>query len=98
MTPLTSSTIGTSILVGVDGSPEASDAAVLGRRLARAASGTLHVATAAEQLLAEVAAIRSRLDTERLHRALLDAAREKARAGLAHEVELVELDAALMSA
>ena len=97
MTPLASSTIGASVLVGVDGSPEAREAAVLGRSLARAAGGSLRLVTAAEQVVAEVVAIRSRIPTDRLHEALLDAARERAREALAQHFTPAELDTALIA-
>lgn len=97
MTPLTSSTIGASVLVGVDGSAEASEAAVLSRELARAAGGSLRLVTAAEQVIAEVVAIRSGIPTDRLHEALLDAAREQARRALAQDFTPDELDTALIA-
>ena len=50
--------IGRTVVVGVDGSPGATDAAVLGRRLAEAAGGSVHLVTAALQVLVEVAATR----------------------------------------
>lgn len=74
--------IGTSVVVGVDDSSAARDAAVLGRTLARAAGGTLHLVTAVSDPLADVAAVRHRLDVDRLHALLVERARETSEANL----------------
>lgn len=95
MTARDPSAIGTSVLVGVDGSPQAQDAAVLGRRLAQAAGGSVHLVTVADQILAEVVAIRSRIATDRIRDALLDAARTKAIRSLEGEFEPDEVEAIL---
>lgn len=67
---------GTSVVVGVDDSPESKDAALLGRRLAAAANGSLHLVTAVNDPLSDVAAVRLRLDVDRLHALLLERARQ----------------------
>jgi nucleotide-binding universal stress UspA family protein len=84
--------IGRSVVVGVDGSAEATDAVVLGRRLAQAAGGRLHLVAAAPEFAVEVAALRARLPLDRVREVLLSAATERAIASLEgalgrHEVE-----------
>lgn len=74
--------IGRCVLVGVDGSPEARDAVLFGRRLIRASGGELHLVAAAQELSVEVAALRARLPVERVQQALISSVRERAIAGL----------------
>jgi nucleotide-binding universal stress UspA family protein len=76
----------------VDGSPEATDAAVLGRRLAEAAGGSLRLVAGAAQAIVAVAATRAGIDADRLGEALLQAATEKATAGLRDAFATTELD------
>jgi nucleotide-binding universal stress UspA family protein len=85
------STIGQNIVVGVDGSPEARDAALLGRRLTEAAAGSLHLVTAASQVLFEVAATRAGLETGPIRDALLAAAEAKAAESLQSDFTAEEL-------
>jgi nucleotide-binding universal stress UspA family protein len=74
--------VAASVVVGVDGSDEARDAAALARRLVAASGGVVHLVAAAAYPLADVVSTRLRLDTDRLHRVLIEQAREHAQAGL----------------
>lgn len=92
MLPRDTSVIGGRVLVGVDGSRESRDAAVLGRRLAEAAGGALHLVSAAWEPSIEVAAIRSHLRMDRVRDALLDVARSKVLASLGEDFAADELE------
>jgi len=87
--------IGRTVVVGVDGSREATDAAALGRRVARAAGGELHLVGAVQELGMEVAAIRARLPIDRFREELLVRAREKVSRELAREFSPEELGRSL---
>ncbi|HSH75326.1 MAG TPA: universal stress protein [Longimicrobiales bacterium] len=69
--------IGRSIVVGVDGSDEASDAAALGNRLAIGAGGALHCVLAVSDPIADVAAARLSIDADQLHEELVAEKRRK---------------------
>ena len=83
--------VGTSVVVGVDGTPEARDAAALGQRIALATGRSLHLITAAADLLADVALIRLGLDINGMHEALLESARSSVEANLKELFEADEL-------
>lgn len=70
--------IGLSVVVGVDGSDEARDAALLGRGLAESAGGELHLVAAATHELLDVLGTQAGVDTGQLHEGLIRAAAENA--------------------
>ena len=80
------------IVAGVDDSPEARDAALLGRSLARAASAELHLVSAVDDPLADMVAVRLRLDVDRLHRSLIRNARAAVVSNLSPAFPPEELD------
>lgn len=84
--------LGRSVLVGVDGSRESREAALLGQRLAKGATGSLRLVSAASNALVEVAATRGGLSLEGLEEGLLRAADAKAAAPLRGDFSDVELD------
>jgi len=83
--------IGRSVVVGVDKSPESRDAALLGRTLATAAKGSLHLVTAVSDPLTDVAAVRMGLDADRLHKSLQERARSSTEANLGDLFDAREL-------
>ena len=86
--------LGNSLLVGVANTPEARDAAALGLRIRAVSEGELHWVTAATDVLANVSAVRRRLDVDRLHQALIEGATLEvttALHGLVDEKELAQL-------
>jgi nucleotide-binding universal stress UspA family protein len=87
--------IGRSVVVGVDGSAEARDAVIFGRRVTEAAGGRLHLVAAAEELSIEVAALRARLPLELVQEAMISSARERAVASLEGVLERLEVEQAL---
>lgn len=84
--------IGRSVVVGLDGSPESKEAAILGRRLSTAAHGSLHLVAAASQEALEVAAARGGVKKEAVEAALLRAATERAAAPLAGDFDPADLE------
>jgi len=84
--------IGRSVVVGVDDSREARDAAVLGRRLADAAGAPLHLVSAVSDPLADATASRLRLDVDALHDALIAGTRDGIEKHLSDDFETGSLD------
>lgn len=87
-----SETLGRSVLVGVDGSDESREAALLGQRLAEGAAGSLRLVTAASHAWVEAAATRGGLSPEKLEEGLVRAATAKVLAPLRGDFPRAELD------
>lgn len=89
--------VGKAVVVGVNGSVESRDAAILGRRIAVAAGGALHLVTATQDPLTDVAATKLRLDVAALHEAEIAAARKAVRNSLAGDFRTDELSDLLVA-
>lgn len=89
--------MGKAIVVAVDSSEEARDAALLGRLLATASKADLHLVAVASGVLIDTLAARVGVDADKLDRALVQRALDGARARLTVDFESAELEGSLVA-
>jgi nucleotide-binding universal stress UspA family protein len=85
------------IVVGVDGSEESRDAALLGRHLATSSGAELHLITVAFGVMIDALAARTGVDPTKLDQALVQRALQTARANLAVEFDSADLERCLVA-